>query len=104
VDDALPLGLAGWLPGAADPDKLRGVDCRDGRPADAVLAKRVGNGQPVVIGGYPRAQRGGVYHPGDEEKASRGLQRQAVPALYREVDQVCQREQRPQPPDRGSER
>ena len=91
-----PFALHAQLPGRIDPG--------DGRPADPVIAQRVHDRQPLAVGDDARAVHGNLHHAGDQHQDERGHDRQVIPALDGQVDQVGGREQHPEPPDHHRQR
>ena len=91
-------------PFASNAQQLGGIDPRDGRPADPVIAQRVHDRQPRAVGDDARALRDRVYHACDQQQDERGHHGPVIPALHGQVDQVAGREQRPHPPGHDRER
>jgi hypothetical protein len=85
-------------------EQIGPVDPGHGRPADPVVAQRVPDRHPVVVGDDARPLRRYVHQTGHQQQDEHGHDREMIAALHGQVDQVADRERRPQPPDRHRER
>jgi len=91
-------------PLATDAQQIGRVEPRHGRPARPVLADRVDDSQAVSVRDDPGPLRGRVHDPRDQQQGARGDHRQMITALHGQVDQVADREEHPEPPDRDRDR
>jgi len=94
------LGAVLAQPRAAHPQQLGGVESHHGGPGGPVLAERVDERHAVGVDDDARPLRGHVHDPGGEHQGARGDRGEVIAALHRQIDQVGDREQRPEPPDR----
>jgi hypothetical protein len=76
-------------PFASHAQQLGSIDGGDGRPADPVIAQRVHDRQPFIVGDDARTLHGRVDHAGDKQQDERGHDGQVIPALHGQVDQVA---------------
>jgi hypothetical protein len=104
ADDLVVLAVGGGragraAPGAVHAEQVDQVYLGHARPADPVIAQRVADRHPGVVGDDPGPLRGDVGDAGSQQQDGRRDHGQVVTALNGQVDPVADGEQQPYHPD-----